>query len=407
MRSLVVTRWAPWPPTSGARHRSANVIAALAELGEVDVFLLCDARLESEVAPPRGLQLGKVGHTLRSTRGAGRLDRLRTMAPGARPAAIRLQDDAAARSAFSSWGPGAYDLAWFVRIESWLTLGPLVDARAVIDYDDLRDHLVRSRLRSAWPDSPGSRGRPPLSRRLRDRLVADTEARAWARLQRQTSRDVRAVVVCSELDRQRLAVENAAIVPNGADVPAAPIGRLAVGSPPTLCLHGSLNYGPNADAATVLVRDVMPRVRTVVPDVAVRLVGRNDGRVARFADTPGVVVTGPVPDIAAELARADVVVVPLRQGAGTRIKVLEALAHRVPVVATSIAVEGLDVLDGEHVLIADDPDHFAAACVTLLRDADLRARLADAGEQLARGRYGWEHARTAVTRLAGQVAGDA
>ena len=406
MRTLVVTRWAPWPPTSGARHRSANVIAALADLGEVDVFLLVDPRLEDELTPPPGLQLGKVGRAPRATPGAGRLERLRSMVPGARPAAIRLQEDGAARAAFAAWGPRSYDLAWFVRIESWLALAPLVDAPAVIDYDDLRDQLVRSRLRSAWQDPPGSIDMSTLARRARRRLVGDADARAWARLQRRTSRDVQTVVVCSEIDRQRLGVANAAIVPNGADLPAEPVGRATVGSPPTLCLHGSLNYGPNADAAAVLVRDVAPRVRALVPDVTVRLVGRTDQRVARLAGTPGVVVTGPVPDITTELAQADVVVVPLRQGAGTRIKILEALAHRVPVVATSIAVEGLDAVHGEHLLVADDPERFAEACVDLLRGVELRARLADAGERLARERYGWEHARAAVTRLATEVVGN-
>ena len=81
------------------------------------------------------------------------------------------------------------------------------------------------------------------------------------------------VVVCSELDRVRLGVDNGAVVPNGFDPPDHPVGRTSIGRPPTVTFHGSLAYGPNVDAATVLVRDVLPRVRSRVPDVVVRLAG--------------------------------------------------------------------------------------------------------------------------------------
>ncbi|MGQ0431888.1 MAG: glycosyltransferase family 4 protein [Microthrixaceae bacterium] len=379
------------------------MIAAVAELGEVDVFLLGDASLESDVTPPPNLHLGRVGYAPRATRRLTRLERLAGLAPVGAPAAVRQQADDAARRAFSEWVDGTYDLAWFVRIESWLALGPLVDAPAIIDYDDLRDHLARSRLRSHWPDPPEAR-RPMQRARaaLRAQLVA-SDANAWRRLQQRTAPEVAAVVVCSELDRARLGVPNAAIVPNGVDLPLRPVGHSTVGEPPTLCLHGSLGYGPNGDAARILVRDVLPALRRDVPDAHVRLVGRTNERVDRLGQSTGVTVTGPVDDIVAELARADVVAVPLREGAGTRIKVLEAFAHRIPVVATGIAVEGLDVVDGEHVLVADTPAAFASSCARLLRDEDLRARLMDAAEALVRRRYGWDQARRAASTLATEV----
>lgn len=379
------------------------MIAALAELGEVDVFLLGDASLESDVTPPSNLHLARVGYAPRATRRLTRLERLAALAPIGAPAAIRQQLDDATRRAFSEWVDGTYDLAWFVRIESWLALAPLVDAPAIIDYDDLRDHLARSRLRSDWPDPPDAH-RPMRSARaaLRAQLLA-SDANAWRRLQHRAARGVAAVVVCSELDRARLGVPNAAIVPNGVDLPVHPVGRSAVGEPPTLCLHGSLSYGPNGDAARILVRDVLPALRREVPAACVRLVGRSNDGIVRLGQSAGVTVTGPVDDIVAELARADVVTVPLREGAGTRIKVLEAFAHRIPVVATGIAVEGLDVVDGEHVLVADTPTAFASSCARLLRDEGLRTRLTDAAEALVRGRYGWDQARRAASALATEV----
>ncbi len=124
---------------------------------------------------------------------------------------------------------------------------------------------------------------------------------------------------------------------------------------------------------------------------------------ARLAAIDGVTVTGPVDDMATELVRADVVAVPLREGAGTRIKVLEALAHRIPVVATSVAVEGLAVEPGRHLLVADDPDAFAAACVTLLRDEPRRRALAEAGARLVGERYRWDQARAAAVQTVAEV----
>jgi glycosyltransferase involved in cell wall biosynthesis len=398
-RSLVVARWSPWPPTSGSRLRSANVIAALAELGIVDVFLLGQPD-EVPLAPPPGLAVGRLGAVTRRDRWVSRRERLTGLVPGRLPAAVRASDTAEIRQAFSSWCTDAYDVAWFVRIESWLAVGDLVDAPAIVDFDDLRDHLGLSRLGSSWPDGTGKRARRDWSRVLAD--VADV--RAWRRLQRDVARRVEAVAVCSELDLGRLGVPNAVIVPNGIDLPEAPVGRREIGRPPELCLHGSLGYGPNIDAAARLVRDVAPRVRARLGDVVVRLAGRSSRQVDALAAPGEVVVTGAVPDMAAELARVDVVAVPLRQGAGTRIKVLEAMAHRIPVVATSIAVEGLHVTDGEHLLIADGPDAFAEACVRLLTDESLRQRLVDAGETLVRTSYGWDHAHRAVSDAARRIA---
>jgi hypothetical protein len=399
MRTLFVARWAPWPPASGAQLRSANIVAALAQMGDVDVFLLADPRHSQELSPPAEMAVRRTGVVARHDADIRSRDRLQTFVPGSRPAIIRHLDAAAARAAFAEWRDGSYGVAWFVRLESWLALGDLVDAPAIVDFDDLRDQLVASRRRSPWPDPPSPRS---VSARARDpvgRAYRTADARAWRRLQHQVAAAVTSVVVCSEPDQARLGVANAAVVPNTIEIPDRPVGRTEVGRPPTIVLHGSLTYDPNVDAATILVRDVLPRVRIDHPDVILRLVGRSDDRLARFAEPDRVVVTGAVPDIAAELERADVVALPLRQGAGTRIKLIEALAHRIPVVATTIAVDGLSVESGRHLLVADEPHAFADGCIALLHDVPLRRHLADEGERLVRASYRPDAAREAVIRL--------
>jgi glycosyltransferase involved in cell wall biosynthesis len=128
-------------------------------------------------------------------------------------------------------------------------------------------------------------------------------------------------------------------------------------------------------------------------------VGHHDDRIADLT-SEDVVLTGRVPDIEAELARADVVVVPIRFGGGTRIKILEAFAHRIPVVSTSVGCEGLEVSNGEHVLIADDPDGLADASVELLTDVDKRRSLIDAAHDLYTSRYTWDTIAPRIVELA-------
>jgi glycosyltransferase involved in cell wall biosynthesis len=100
-------------------------------------------------------------------------------------------------------------------------------------------------------------------------------------------------------------------------------------------------------------------------------------------------VMGDVPDVRPHLADAAVVMVPLRVGGGTRIKILEALAAARPVVSTTVGAEGLGLRDGEHLLIADQPEAFARAVARLLGDASLRRGLAEAGRRVVVERFAW------------------
>jgi glycosyltransferase involved in cell wall biosynthesis len=105
-----------------------------------------------------------------------------------------------------------------------------------------------------------------------------------------------------------------------------------------------------------------------------------------------------------ELARADIAVVPLRIASGTRLKILESFAHRLPVVSTTLGADGLDVRDGIHLLLADTAEDFAVACQRLLVDTDLRKRLVDAAEDLYLRFYEWSTARDRVLQLVRDIA---
>jgi glycosyltransferase involved in cell wall biosynthesis len=141
------------------------------------------------------------------------------------------------------------------------------------------------------------------------------------------------------------------------------------------------------EAVVRLVDAIFPRVRRRLSGpVRLVIVGPHDGRVERLR-RPGVELTGFVADLGPVYAAADVVVVPLSRAAGTRIKLLEAFANGVPVVASTAAGAGLEVADGRELLIADDDERFAAAVERILHDRALRARVADAAATLVRERH--------------------
>jgi glycosyltransferase involved in cell wall biosynthesis len=175
-------------------------------------------------------------------------------------------------------------------------------------------------------------------------------------------------------------------VPNGVDPspePAGPPAGPRPGEPLRLLFVGSLNYEPNAQGLEWFAHEVAPRVRERL-DIEIDVVG--PGR--RGPELPGVTYLGRVEDVGSAYASVHAAVVPLRAGAGSRLKVVEALARGVPVVSTSLGVEGYDVRDGEHALIADDPqtltERFALLDASLRGDRHLAGALVSAGHAFAR-----------------------
>jgi polysaccharide biosynthesis protein PslH len=153
-----------------------------------------------------------------------------------------------------------------------------------------------------------------------------------------------------------------------------------------------MDWFPNEDAIRFFVDAILPRIRVVVPDVTLSVVGRNPSRDLReTAERAGVLVTGTVDDVRPYVDASAVYVVPLRAGGGTRLKIFEALAMGKAVVSTTVGAEGLAVTPGRDILIANDPDEFANSVVALLRDPARRLALGRAGRALVQRRYSWEH----------------
>ncbi len=222
-------------------------------------------------------------------------------------------------------------------------------------------------------------------------LIAAAEAARLLRYENELICRGLTCLVVAESERAPLEGREAVrVVPNGVDLAA--FAYVEDGRPAArLVFAGNLGYFPNVDAATFLVRDVLPRVRAAVAGAELRLVGaRPARRVRALAGAAGVSLASSVPAMAPELARATVAVVPLRAGSGLQNKVLEAMAAGTPVVATPRAVAGLALgAAGEEVLVADDAAGLAAAAVALLRDPARARAQARAARALVERRYRW------------------
>jgi glycosyltransferase involved in cell wall biosynthesis len=157
----------------------------------------------------------------------------------------------------------------------------------------------------------------------------------------------------------------------------------------TVVFTGSINYRPNTDAVAYFIKEVMPQLLRLKPSAKFVVVGQGvPDSLLRMAGA-NVEFIGAVPDVRPYVARAGVVIAPLRVGSGTRLKILEALAMGKPVVTTTIGCEGLSVVDGEHLVVADDPQPFAEAVARLISDRKLAMELGRSGRALIERDYSW------------------
>jgi polysaccharide biosynthesis protein PslH len=404
MRTLVIAGDYPWPEDSGPRLRLAMVLRGLRRCGPVElVSVVSRFRSDFEV-PDQTLGLDKVGRIGFDNRPRTGFGVVPTLARPSMPLGLPWRDGRRVQRALARFMSGHYDLVWFFGARPWVLSGEPTFGPTILDLDDLEDQKIVARLSVPGPDPTGWTGRV---RGFASRLVAEEEIRRWHRLHRRAGGRTGAIVVCSQLDAERARAQGltrVSVVPNGYRSPDPPLGRRTVGSPPVVLFQGQLHYPPNIEAATVLARDVGPALRALVPDVQIRLVGDHHAELAALDDPPRVTVVGRVADIAAELARADVVVVPVRYGSGTRVKIIEAFSHRIPVVSTTLGAEGIGAQDGVHLLIADTVPALAEATSRLVHDGPLREALTSEAHRLFSERFRSDTVEADIERLAREVA---
>lgn len=254
-----------------------------------------------------------------------------------------------------------------------------------------RDRAVRV-LVEHEPGSPAARERLRAGRGG-GRVLPYADYLAWQRYERATMRRADAVVTFTERDRTALLTSAGrtpvVVIPLGTTLPKQPLE--AEGSEPgSVLFFGNFMHPPNVDAARRLTEEIFPRIVARHSGATLYLVGDRAPTGLGSSTTGSIIVTGWVPDVQPYLDRAALVVVPMRLGGGMRVKVLEALAAGKAVVATRLAVEGLGLIDGEQVVLAETDEDIAAAAAALLEDPRRRAALARAARAWACEHLGWD-----------------
>jgi glycosyltransferase involved in cell wall biosynthesis len=195
----------------------------------------------------------------------------------------------------------------------------------------------------------------------------------------------------ARLMRERFGVDRVSVVANGVDVSYFKPQRDVDRDPARLLFLGSLDWRPNLDGVTLLLDDIFPRVRAANPDATLALVGRRppEWLRARAAQIDGVRVFADVPDVRPFLATAGMLLVPLRIGGGSRLKILEALACETPVVSTRVGAEGLQLTPGRDLVVTGTPGELPDAILQAIRRPDELQEMAESGRSRVLARYSW------------------
>jgi glycosyltransferase involved in cell wall biosynthesis len=389
MTSIVLTRYRPHRPDGGAPLRNWQNIRALASLGPVDVV---SVGVEEAAEPVEGIR----EWTPLSLRQRTKWDRLKTACWLLRPGTFPGVDQIHARSV-ERWlrrrvRQRRYDLAVIegISVSSYVDVLRRGGCRVVFDAHNA-ESVYQSAVLSAL-----SGPRPSVARRVKDLILS----RRMAAAERSIVGSADVVWVCSEHDAQQLERVHGrrtgmTVVPNGVDVESyRRVDTLPAGAdwsrlPITLIYPGLFNYLPNEDAAIRLIKEVLPAVRARGRAARVVLVGRNptSSLLEAARHDPGVEVTGAVESVLPYLEQPCVVTLPIAIASGTRLKILEAFAVGRPVVSSAKGAEGIDAVDGEHLLIRETPDSMAAAVIDLWNRPVLRKTLCENALELVRTRY--------------------
>ena len=410
MKLLFLTPQAPYPPHKGTTIRTYNLLAGLAERHTIDLLTFGDATVSS---PPLNALCRRI-HALPAPARSVTRRALTTLFSPWPDMALRLWSPAFAGSLQGWLRDGDYDVLQVEGVEMArygllarrsprprAKRGGMGRARLVFD-DHNAEWLLQKRTYEAERQLNGW-----------NLGAAYSLIQAWKlrRFERTACRAADRVIAVSDADAAAIHQLDPAlpvtVVTNGVDTAHYTFGAVepAHFEFPALVFSGTMDFRPNVDAVLWFAERVLPRVRAAAAEAKFIVVGqRPHARLNTLRGRGDVIITGAVDDVRPYLAGASVYVVPLRMGGGTRLKVLEAMAMSAPIVSTSMGVDGFEVQNGREVMIADEPDRFAAEVVHVIGDARKRQALGVQGRRFVESSYDWSAIVPRLEQVYGAIA---
>lgn len=380
MRILLITETVPYPLDSGGRIKTFHTLQALADEHDVHchAFVRNEGQRQAALPPLREICASVTLHLLPrgALREAGYF--VRSFLTGVPFTVTRHFDRRIMDQVARECRDREIEVVYCDHL-SMFEYARRLDLPIVHDAHNVEHRIVRRFMASLpWVD-------------IRRVIFA----REWRRLrayEREMYAHARLIFAVSAVDAAEIAV----LAGNRVEVVPVPIAVDARHIPAVACLTdrprvlfiGALDWPPNRDAILFFLREVWPRVRARLPEAEFVAVGRGEGPIRRsWGSAAGVRFTGWVPDPGVWFADSRVLVVPLRSGSGMRVKILDAFARGVPVVTTSIGIEGIEARAGVHALVADGPDDLAMSLVRVLESRPLAESLAASARRLVVERY--------------------
>jgi glycosyltransferase involved in cell wall biosynthesis len=398
VRILFLSRWLPYPPSNGSKIRIYNLLKQIARHGhKVDLITFYQ---QSENPT-------EVDEKLKEICNSAEYVLYKPFRPNSKKALLGFFSPLP-RSVIDTYQPEMQE-----RVRSML---------AANSYDG----LVASEIDMAFYGLQAAKNSvPALLEELEIYSIYDQYRKAtglkaktrssltWFKLKnymRRLSKTYSIISVVSKKEQALVASclpgKEVAVIHNGTDLDYYPFTPYnAVERAPRLVFNGALTFNLNYEAVSYFVRDIFPLVRKQAPELELSVTGNNNGVNIESLKADGVRFTGYLDDLRPHVAGSAICVAPLLRGGGTRLKILEAFALGTPVVATSKGAEGLEIKNGEHLLVADNPAEFARAVIRLRTEPTLAASLALNARKLVEQQYGWDTIGQTLTNLMEKIKG--
>ncbi len=385
----------PYPPTSGKRIRTLNLTLRLAQRHRLTYLCHRNADpVEAEEAKrffaDHGIQTVVVERTVPSKSGLSFYARLAANLLSPLPYTVVAHDSAALRGALQRHAATQPVDLWHCEWTPYMQALQAVSGKRVVVA-----HNVESIIWRRYYETETNALR---------RWYIGRQWRKFQRFEQRALGDAERTIAVSDVDAERFrrdfGVERVRIVENGVDTryfqPSA-----TSRDPARLLFLGSLDWRPNLDGVQRLLDDVFPLVRREIPEATLAVVGRNpsDALRRRIAALPGVELFGNVPDVRPFLAACGILVVPLRIGGGSRLKILEALAAGVPVVSTRIGAEGLHLEPGRDLTVIESVADLGPALIDAIRHYPRLTREGEHGREQVLDRYDWDRLADQLERI--------